>query len=284
MTEFDYHRAFSSNIGWLTPEELEFLRTKTVAIAGLGGAGGAYAITLARLGIGNFNLSDPDEFELHNFNRQAGAMISTLGKSKIEVIANMILDINPSAKITSFQKIDAGNVDDFISRVDIYADSIDVYEVDTRVLLFDTCEKYKKPAVTAAPLGMGCAFTSYMPGGMGFETYFCLRGKPLKKQIIMFLAGLSPRMLQRTYLMVKNRFDIEQRKSTSTPMGIDLSVGIASTEILKILLNRGKVYSLPYTSQFDAYVNKYVRCYLRWGNQSLLQRLKIRYIEHLLNK
>ena len=62
--EFDYDTAFCRNIGWVTEAEQHRLRLKRVAIAGLGGVGGAHAATLARLGIGRFHLADFDSFDL----------------------------------------------------------------------------------------------------------------------------------------------------------------------------------------------------------------------------
>ena len=76
--EFDYHEAFSRNLGWVTEAEQETLRNKRIAIAGMGGVGGSHLLTLTRLGIGAFNLADFDQFELANFNRQAGASVSHL--------------------------------------------------------------------------------------------------------------------------------------------------------------------------------------------------------------
>jgi tRNA A37 threonylcarbamoyladenosine dehydratase len=84
---FNYEQAFQRTLGWVTEEELLTLRQKRVAIAGVGGVGGGYALTLARLGIGNLTIADPDTFELANFNRQVGANIATIGRSKAEVIA-----------------------------------------------------------------------------------------------------------------------------------------------------------------------------------------------------
>lgn len=79
MTEpFVYETAFHRNVGWFTQEEQKMLRTKRVAIGGLGGCGGAHVTTLARAGVGAFTLADFDRFELVNFNRQAGAKMSTL--------------------------------------------------------------------------------------------------------------------------------------------------------------------------------------------------------------
>ena len=103
-TLFDYHSAFSRNIGWITREEQEILKNKRIAIAGLGGAGGSHLITLARLGIGKFNIADFDCFELPNFNRQAGASMSHLNRPKVDVLEEMALDVNPSLDIIKFHK------------------------------------------------------------------------------------------------------------------------------------------------------------------------------------
>lgn len=76
--EFDYDLAFGRNIGWVTRDEQQALRAKRIAIAGLGGVGGSHLLTLTRLGVGAFHLADFDAFDVPNFNRQAGAMTSTL--------------------------------------------------------------------------------------------------------------------------------------------------------------------------------------------------------------
>ena len=87
--DFDYDRAFSRNIGWVTPAEQQKIRHARIAVAGLGGGGGGHVLTLARLGVQNFNLADFDTFSVHNFNRQAGAFMSTLGRPKLDVIEEM---------------------------------------------------------------------------------------------------------------------------------------------------------------------------------------------------
>jgi len=53
---FDYGKAYSRNIGWVTTAEQQTLRQARIAIAGLGGVGGAHLLTLSRLGIANFNI------------------------------------------------------------------------------------------------------------------------------------------------------------------------------------------------------------------------------------
>jgi len=92
---FSYDKAFDRNIGWLTVAEQQALRGRRVAIAGCGGVGGVHLLTLTRLGIGAFTLADHDVFELANFNRQAGATMASLGRSKVEVMAAFAREINP---------------------------------------------------------------------------------------------------------------------------------------------------------------------------------------------
>src|SRR6266542_3532694 len=82
---YDYDEAFSRNIGLLSEEEQARVRAARVAVAGLGGVGGNHVLALARIGFGSFSLADLDHFELANMNRQAGASVDTLGRSKVEV-------------------------------------------------------------------------------------------------------------------------------------------------------------------------------------------------------
>src|SRR5581483_3773284 len=116
LNAFSYDEAFSRNLGWFADYEQQALRTKTVAIAGMGGVGGVHLLTLARLGVANFKIADLDVFETANFNRQVGATVSTLGRSKVEVLAEMARDINPEATITTFSEgVTDANLDDFLA-------------------------------------------------------------------------------------------------------------------------------------------------------------------------
>ena len=100
---FSYDEAFSRNLGWVTETEQQRLKASRVCIAGLGGVGGIYLLTLARLGISAFTIADFDSFALANFNRQAGATVSSLGHPKIDVMAAMARDINPGLDLRLFR-------------------------------------------------------------------------------------------------------------------------------------------------------------------------------------
>jgi molybdopterin/thiamine biosynthesis adenylyltransferase len=281
---FDYDEAFSRNLGWISSREQSLLRSKRIAIAGLGGVGGSHLLTLSRLGIGAFHLADFDVFELANFNRQAGATVSTLGQSKTGVLAEMARDINPELDLKIFpQGIRGDNLRDFLQGVDLYLDSLDFFAVDARRAVFHACEELGIPAVTAAPLGMGTAVLNFLPGGMGFEEYFRLEGQPEGEQLLRFLLGLSPAMLQGQYLVDPTRVDLAAKRGPSTAMACELCAGVAATQVLKILLGRGKVLAAPRGLHFDAYRNKLTRTWRPWGNRNPLQRLGLLIARHRLD-
>lgn len=274
MTSFDYRTAFSRNLGWVTEQEQSALRNARVAIAGMGGVGGIHLLTLARLGIGKFNISDFDVFEQVNFNRQAGAAMSTLGRSKVEVMAEQALDINPELDIRTFAEgVNEENLDDFFKDVDLYVDGLDFFVFEAREAVYRACERHKIPAVIAAPLGMGVAVVNLLPGKMTFESFFCFSGASHQEKALRFLLGLSPAMLQRGYLADRSKVDFVGQRGPSTPMACQLCAGAAATEALKILLKRGEVLAAPHGYQFDAYRNKISRTWRPWGNSNPIQRL-----------
>lgn len=271
---FNYQSAFSRNLGWLTEEEQNTLQSKRIAIAGMGGVGGTHLLTLTRLGIGHFNIADMDTYEQPNFNRQAGASMSTVGRPKVEVMADMASDINPELQINRFDKgVNSDNLDSFLADVDLYVDGLDFFAVGIRREVFAACADKGIPTITAAPLGMGVALLSFTPESMSFEDYFQLEGQPEKEQLLRFLVGLSPAMLQMSYLVDKSRVDFKAGKGPSTPMACDLCAGVTATNALKILLGRGDVIKAPYGLHFDAFRNKLKKTWRPGGNNNILQKL-----------
>ena len=80
-------------------DNLNKLKKSKVAIFGIGGVGSYVLEGLARAGVGNFVLVDNDDVSMTNINRQIIALESTIGKSKVEVAKERVLDINPKAKV-----------------------------------------------------------------------------------------------------------------------------------------------------------------------------------------
>ncbi|MEO0317049.1 MAG: hypothetical protein RL404_726 [Pseudomonadota bacterium] len=272
---FDYGRAFSRNLGWVTEREQALLRSKTVAIAGMGGVGGHHLLALTRLGIGNFRIADFDHFELENFNRQAGASLSTLDARKAETMAALAREINPQAKIDIYgHGISRSNVDAFLADADVYLDGIDFFAFDARRAVFSACDRLGIPAVTAAPLGMGAALLVFMPGKMSFDEYFRWGDCSDIEKAVRFMVGLAPSMLH-DYLVDATRINFAMKAGPSTSTACYLCAGMAATEALKILLERGPVTCAPRGQHFDAYRGKLAKTWRPWGNANPIQRALI---------
>ncbi len=271
---FDYAAAFSRNIGWVTEPEQAVLRGARIAIAGLGGVGGAHLLTLCRLGIAKFAIADFDHFEVHNFNRQAGASMPFLGQPKVDVLAQLALDVNPEADLRKFdQGVTPANVDEFLRDVDLYVDGIDFFAIEARRMVFAACRERGIPALTAAPLGMGVSLLYFDPKGMSFEDYFRLEGQPVQEQYARFIAGLSPAMMQRRYLVAADAVNFTEMRGPSTMMACDLCAGVMGTAALKVLLGRGSLKAAPWAMQFDAYEQALRFTWRPFGNDNPLQRL-----------
>ena len=108
-------------------ENFEKLKTKKIAIFGIGGVGSYVVEALARMGIENFLLVDNDKVSTSNINRQIIALHSSVGRLKVEVMKERILDINPNAKVEikdTFFLPENSNEFDF-SNYDYIIDAID---------------------------------------------------------------------------------------------------------------------------------------------------------------
>ena len=281
---FSYAEAFDRNLGWFTENEQQSLKGKRIAIAGMGGVGGVHLLTLVRLGVAKFHIADLDSFEVANFNRQVGAMMSTLDQPKVEVLARMAKDINPEAEIVEFPGgVTPQNVDAFLEGVDLFIDGFDFFVLDIRRKTFARCRELGIPAITAAPVGMGGAFLIFTKDGMSFEDYFRFEGKSELRQYINFLIGLTPSGMHRSYLVDPTRLNIAKRKAPSTMIGVQLCASFTAAQAVKYLLKRGEVRAAPFHYHFDAYLNKF-KTGLRRGNNTLLQRLKGNAAERMIRK
>ncbi|WP_395045177.1 ThiF family adenylyltransferase [Flavobacterium sp.] len=85
-------------------EGLENLKNANVLVVGVGGVGSFAAEFLARAGVGNLTIVDGDVVDITNINRQLPALHSTVGLSKIEVVGERLLDINPELNLTKVQE------------------------------------------------------------------------------------------------------------------------------------------------------------------------------------
>lgn len=281
---FDYQSAFSRNLGWLTELEQKRISEVRIGLVGLGGVGGQYAEALTRLGICHFVIYDGDQFSMENSNRQNECRTSNYGKNKAQVIRNLILDINPLAKVTIFTRhMNADDVKSFCESIDIYIDSLDFFEVDLRMLIFREMRRHKKTSLTAAPMGTGSSCVVFSPDSMSFDDYFGFhRSQNVVHRSYMFLLGVSPSLQQIKYLQSRGRVNFDTRKVPSLPMGVYSCASVVTTTVLKIVLQRGKVYKAPWSVHYDPYLSQIKKTYLWWGYRNPLQALKYQIVKRIL--
>ncbi len=130
-------------------DNLQLLHQKTVLIAGIGGVGSYAAEAIARSGIGTIILVDHDVVDATNINRQLIALDETVGRKKVEVMAERIKQINPMAVIVPLCLfIDATTIESLFSlKPDFIIDAID--SVPSKTLLIETAVA-KKIAIIAS--------------------------------------------------------------------------------------------------------------------------------------
>lgn len=130
------------------------LQNSTVAIFGIGGVGSFTAEALARSGIGHLVLIDKDNIDATNINRQIHATTSTVGKSKVEIMRERILEINPSAKVETVQKFylpDENAEIFFTCKYDYVVDAIDT--VTAKINLVKECSRRKINLISSMGAG-----------------------------------------------------------------------------------------------------------------------------------
>ena len=266
--------AFSRNLGLIAEDEQQRLSEARIAVAGAGGVGGLHVLTLARLGVGKFRIADFDTFDAVNINRQFGAMTSTIGKHKAEVIADMTLDINPHAEVDVFRDgVTLENLDAFLAGVQVYVDGIDFFEIEIRRAVFKRCRELGIYALTAAPLGFGATLQVFAPNGMSFDDYFGISDKlPYMEKIAAFAAGLAPQPYHIKYLDL-TRVSMARKTGPAVSPACTLASSLIATEAVKIITGKGVVRPVPHYLQFDMLRNKFKSGYLLWGGKNPLQIL-----------
>lgn len=281
--EYDYFEAFSRNLGFLSLEEQTRLKHARVAIAGLGGTGGAQVHSLSRMGIGRFHLADPDTFELVNFNRQSGATVPNIGRLKTEVARETILAINPEAEIKTFEAgIGVENIEAFLEGVDVVVDSLDFYCFEERFILYGQARKRGIWVLTAPPLGFGFTLLMFDPTGMKFEDYFGFHpGMTERERVIALIAGVAPKPFMLKYLD-RSRPDFKGRRLPSVGAAPFMIAGVMATEVVRVLTGKGEAMAVPSVYQFDALLRRFRRKTYFWGMRGPLQRVKRMLLNRLL--
>jgi hypothetical protein len=182
------------NIGLLSAEEQARLRSLAVAVAGCGGVGGAAAHFLARLGVGELRLADPETFELSNVNRQFAAYTDTVGANKAEAVADELRRINPALAVTVWTEgIGPGMVGPFLDGAGAVVDALDFWSLGTERLLHREAARRGLWIFTSQGAVEITTVTSFDPAGGALDNMVCDAGGPSMAAAIASFMPVLPK-------------------------------------------------------------------------------------------
>ena len=166
----------------LGKDGIEKLASSRVAIFGIGGVGGYTVEALARSGIGTFDLIDDDKICITNINRQIYALKSTVGKYKVDVAKDRILDINPNAVVNTYKTFyTPETADEFdFSQYDYVVDAIDT--VVGKLKIVEKAKEAKVPVISSMGAGNKMNPTLFEVTDI-FKTSVCPLAKVMRQEL-----------------------------------------------------------------------------------------------------
>lgn len=166
----------------LGQESMDLLANATVAVFGIGGVGGYTVEALARSGVGHFVLVDDDKVCLTNINRQIIATRSSVGKYKVDVMKERILDINPKAEVEVYKCFYLPeNADDFdFSKYSYVVDAVDT--VTAKIEIIMRAKACNVPAISCMGAGNKLDPTKFRVADI-YKTNMCPLAKVMRREM-----------------------------------------------------------------------------------------------------
>lgn len=166
----------------LGEEAIKKLNNSRVAVFGIGGVGGYTAEALSRSGIGHIDIIDNDVVSESNINRQIIALHSTVGRYKVDVMKERILDINPDAEVSAHKTFfmpETENEFDF-TQYDYVIDAIDT--VTGKIALAVKAEKAGTPIISSMGAGNKLDPTAFEVADI-YKTSVCPLAKVMRREL-----------------------------------------------------------------------------------------------------
>lgn len=161
---------------------MEKLAASRVAVFGIGGVGGHTAEALVRSGIGTIDIIDDDKVCLTNINRQIFATRKTVGKYKVDVAAERLLDINPGLRVNTFKTFympETAEQFDF-SDYDYIVDAIDT--VTGKIALAENAFAARTPIISSMGAGNKLDPTAFEVSDI-YKTSVCPLAKVMRSEL-----------------------------------------------------------------------------------------------------
>ncbi len=166
----------------------EEIRKLRIGVAGMGGMGANIANNLVRLGVGHIRIADPDTIDTSNLNRQVVARQDSLGKGKVETAIGDLTGIAKDFELVAYdQGITEAMVEEFVSGCDAIVDEVDVYQLETHVVLHRAARKLGIPLYSTYAVGFGVHFYKFQGEDYTFEDFLGPDKRQWKKPTAEFL-------------------------------------------------------------------------------------------------
>jgi molybdopterin/thiamine biosynthesis adenylyltransferase len=198
-----YEEITQRNIGVVTDDEQAKIRALRVAVAGCGALGAPTAHFLARLGVGELRLADPEEFEPSNINRQFGAYVDTVGVNKAEAVARELVRINPEVEVRTFADgVTEECLDAFLDGADVVVDGLDFFSLGIQLRLHEEACRRGQWVYAGQGVVEISTTTCFDPAQPALAEMVCEQGNPsVAKAVTSFFPVLprsaTPELLQR---------------------------------------------------------------------------------------
>lgn len=252
---------FERNLGFLAHAEQDQIENSVVAVAGAGGDGGMLAVQLARMGVGELRLADPDPFEAENINRQAVCNEETIGVNKAEAVAGYVSRINPDIRTAIYTGgITKDNVSEFVAGADLVIDETEFTLHALAVMLAREARANDIPNMTALNVGFGTLATTYHPKGSRLETRLGFREEQDIDEIAATEVSLDrwlPYLPPYGDLKVFELIAKGEKSAPSIAPGVAMAAAVGATQAMLNLVrgidnHRPKPVYAPRAIVFDA--------------------------------
>lgn len=161
---------------------LDKLKNSNVIVFGVGGVGSFACEAIVRAGVGNITIVDFDDVDITNINRQIPALHSTVGKFKVDVMKERLLDINPDLNIKTVKKVYNAETSDeiLIEDYDYVVDAIDM--VTSKIKLIEVCNEKGFKIVSSMGMGNKLDPTKIVVTDI-YKTHTCPLAKVLRREL-----------------------------------------------------------------------------------------------------
>ncbi len=215
-------------------EGVEKLKNSNVLIFGVGGVGSFAAEAIARAGVGKMTIVDFDDVDITNINRQLPALHSTVGKDKVDVMKERILDINPDIDIKAIKAMyTAENSDELLSGdYDYVVDAIDM--VSSKIHLIESCVKKNLTIISSMGMGNKLDPTKIVVTDI-HKTQMCPLAKVVRKE-------LRDRKIKKLKVVYSTEKPVELKERIMngkkiTPGSISFVPSVAGLTIASVVIN-----------------------------------------------